>query len=76
MYDDRLLGDEIVDIDSVTDGSCWNLNGGGRGNTDFMKRSVRFLWRKVGVCCWMLLEMADKEAIRAHLHFGSLLQGE
>jgi hypothetical protein len=26
------------------DGSCWNLDGGGRGNTDFMRRSARLLW--------------------------------
>ena len=29
------------------DGSCSNVGGGGRGNTDFMKKSVRLLYRYV-----------------------------
>jgi len=29
------------------DGSCSNVGGGGRGNTDFMKKSMRLLYRYV-----------------------------
>jgi hypothetical protein len=67
MFDQRLHSET-----RTCDGSCANVDGGGRGKTDFMNQYV---------CCKDMLkdggmwpEMVDKEAIQAHQPFGPLRQ--